>query len=42
MGALGEAALFVAAADDPAAAREEAHRAVTSLLTGLGGRSGQQ
>lgn len=42
MGALGEAALFVAAAEDPVAAREEAHRAVTSLLTGLGGRSGQQ
>lgn len=41
MGALGEAALFVASSQDPVQARREAHRAVTSLLAGLG-RSGQQ
>ncbi len=40
MGALGEAALFVAAAADPAAARQEAHRAVIGLLEGLGRGSG--
>lgn len=39
MGALGEAALFVASADDPVQARQEARRAVTSLLAGLAGAS---
>jgi AcrR family transcriptional regulator len=36
MGALGEAALYVAAAADPARAREEARAAVLGLVGGLG------
>ena len=35
MGALGEAALYVAAAEDPALAREEARAAVLALVPGL-------
>ena len=35
MGALGEAALYVAAAEDPIAAREEARAAVLALVPGL-------
>ncbi|WP_370038984.1 TetR/AcrR family transcriptional regulator [Nocardioides sp.] len=35
MGALGEAALYVAAAEDPVAAREEARAAVLALVPGL-------
>jgi AcrR family transcriptional regulator len=35
MGALGEAALYVAASEDPARAREEARTAVLALVAGL-------
>ena len=40
VGALGEAALYVAAAEDHARARDEARGAVLALLSGLGTRLG--